>query len=393
MGEGGTLAGIRVLDFCWIGAGALVTKALAELGADVIRVESRTRPDNLRVTPPFRPGTEGGLEASGYFASRNPGKRSFALNMRHPDARGIALDLAARCDIVTSNFRPGVMERWGMSYEEVRAVNEAIIYLVMPMQGSDGPHAGFIGFGSTIAALSGLVHLSGVPGRIPVGTGTHYPDHVPNPGHALVGLLAALLHRRRTGEGQLVELSQLESTVNVIGPAVLAVSAGVPVERSGDRMAGVVPRRAFATADGSWVVIACRTDEQRKALASALDIEMPADREEAAEAMVAEAVARLDCPSLLDSLHGAGVPAERVNSSRDILADRRLVERGFWYEVDHPVIGTMPMFRLPFRSEGGRTSTPSRPPLLGEHTWEVASSLLGMDRGDFDRLTEEGVLE
>jgi benzylsuccinate CoA-transferase BbsF subunit len=392
MGDSGPLDGIRVLDFCWIGAGALVTKALAELGADVIRVESRTRPDNLRVTPPFRPGTEGGLEASGYFASRNPGKRSFALNMRHPDARAIALDLAGRCDIMTSNFRPGVMERWGMSYEEVKAVNEAIIYLVMPMQGSDGPHAGFIGFGSTIAALSGLVHLSGVPERVPVGTGTHYPDHVPNPGHALVGLLAAIFHRSRTGEGQIVELSQFESTVNVIGPAVIAESAGIPVERDGDRMAGVSPRRAFATADGAWVVIACATDEQRKALASTLDLDSLADRDDA-DGIVADAVAGFAAEDLLMTLGAAGVPAERVNSSRDVLTDRRLVERGFWYDVDHPVIGTMPMFRLPFRWEGSRVSKPARPPLLGEHTWEVASSLLGMDREEFDRLTAEGVLE
>jgi len=390
MGDNGPLGGIRVLDFCWIGAGALVTKALAELGADVIRVESRTRPDNLRVTPPFRPGTEGGLEASGYFASRNPGKRSFALNMRHPDARAIALGLATRCDIVTSNFRPGVMERWGMSYEEVQAVNKAIIYLVMPMQGSDGPHAGFIGFGSTIAALSGIVHLSGLPGRVPVGTGTHYPDHVPNPGHALVALLAAIFHRSRTGEGQVVELSQLESTVNVIGSAVIAESAGVPVERDGDRMASVFPRRAFATADGAWLVIVCRSDEQRKALASALEIDTLADGDEAAD--VAGAVARLGAEDLLRTLRAAGVPAERVNSSGDILTDPRLVERGFWYDIDHPVIGTMPMFRIPFRWDGSRASSPGRPPLLGEHTWEVASSLLDMDRAEFDRLTGEGVL-
>src|SRR5262249_49273024 len=132
------------------------------------------------------------------FASRNTGKRSFALNMSHPKARAIALDLARRCSIMSNNFRPGVMDRWGLDYAAVAAVNPSIIYLAMPMQGSDGPHRDFIGFGSTIAALCGLVDMAGLPGRPPLGTGTHYPDHVPNPGHALVALLAAVYHRIRT---------------------------------------------------------------------------------------------------------------------------------------------------------------------------------------------------
>lgn len=219
MSENGPLVGLRVLDFAWIGAGALVTKALAELGAEIIRVESRARPDNLRSSPPFRPGTSG-LDASGYFASRNPGKKSVALNMKHPKSREIALALARHCDVFTSNFRTGVLERWGMSYDDMREVNPRIVYLAMPMQGRDGPHRDYVGFGSTIAALAGLVHASGVPGRPPVGTGTHYPDHVPNPGHALVAVLAAIYRQQRTGDGQLVELSQLESTVNVVGQAV-----------------------------------------------------------------------------------------------------------------------------------------------------------------------------
>ncbi len=403
MPDEGPLKGLRILDFCWIGAGALVTKALAELGADVIRIESRTRPDNLRLAPPFRPGTEGDLEGSGYFASRNPGKRSFALNMRDLEARRIALKLAARVDVVSSNFRPGVMERWGMSYEDVKAVNEAVVYLTMPMQGHDGPHSGFIGFGSTIAALSGLAYLSGHPDRIPVGTGTHYPDHVPNPGHALVATLAALYHRSRTGRGQAVELSQLESTVNVLGPAVLAHAAGVEITRSADRMSGVVPRRAFSCSDG-WMVIAVRTDEQWAAMARVLGsaewiedarFSTAAARDQhstEAEDLVAAALTNRARAETISLLVAAGVPAGPVNSSRDVLEDPTLTARGFWYESEHPVIGSMPMFRLPICTVGGRRDSPSRPPLLGEHTWEVASSLLGMTRVEYDRLVAEEVL-
>ena len=147
----GGLAGIRVLDYCWVGAGAFVTKMLADHGAEVIKIESRVRPDNLRVAPPFKAGVEA-LEASGYFASRNSNKKSFALNMSKPEARAIAYRLATSCSVITSNFRPGVMERWGLSYEDVQRENPEVIYLTMPMQGATGPHAEFVGFGSTIAA-------------------------------------------------------------------------------------------------------------------------------------------------------------------------------------------------------------------------------------------------
>ena len=188
------LAGLRVLDFCWIGAGAFVTRILADLGAEVIKVESRSHPDNLRLSGPHKAGAKP-LESSGYFASRNTSKKSIALNMSHPRAREIALRLAARCSIVSNNFRPGVMEKWGLGYDDVAAANPSVIYLAMPMQGSSGPHRDYIGFGSTIAALCGLTTMAGRPGRAPIGTATHYPDHVPNPGHALVAVLAAVLHR------------------------------------------------------------------------------------------------------------------------------------------------------------------------------------------------------
>jgi benzylsuccinate CoA-transferase BbsF subunit len=391
---------MRILDFCWIGAGALVTKALAELGAEVIRVESRSRPDNLRFTPPFPPGKDG-LEASGYFASRNPDKKSFALNMRTPRGRQIALELAAECTVVTSNFRPGVMERWGLTYEDVRRVNPEVVYLVMPMQGSDGPHKSFIGFGSTIAALSGLVALSGEPGRLPVGTGTHYPDHVPNPGHALVGLLAAEFHRARTGRGQRVELSQLESTINVIGPAFLAASLGVDVGADGNRAPGLVPRGVYKTADDRWVAVACAGDDHWASLVRAFvpDGHVPhptvAEREAevaAVDAAVARWVAELDRDDVLKRLDEAGVPSGAVNDSADVLSDQRLDSRGFWHEIEHPVIGHMPMFRLPFVLEPGGRGPMTRPPLLGEHTWEIASEVLGFDRDTYERLVDEEVL-
>lgn len=396
------LRGLRVLDFAWIGAGALVTKALAEMGAEILRVESHARPDNLRMTPPFRPGTDG-LEASGYFASRNPGKKSVALNMKHPKARSLALRLAAQCDVFTSNFRPGVLERWGLAYDDVRAVNDAIVFLVMPMQGMDGPHKDFIGFGSTIAALAGLVHPSGLPDRQPVGTGTHYPDHVPNPGHALVALLAAVYHQRRTGEGQLVELSQYESTVNVMGPGVLQGSLGETPPPLGNQQPGVAPRGAYRCADGGFVVVACHTEDQWSALTEALEhkewladprfatlARRTANADELDRLLAAEIACRT-AGDVLAVLAGVGVPSAKVNDSRDLLADPRLAARGFWQDVEHPVIGTMPMFHAPIRFGDADRADMTRPPLLGEHTREVAADLLEIDEAEYEALVDEGV--
>src|SRR3977135_597221 len=265
------LGGLRVLDFCWIGAGAFVTRIVAEVGAELIKVESRTHPDNLRLSGPHQPGAKP-LEGSGYFASRNTSKKSIALNMSHPQARQIALTLASRSSIVRSNFRPGVMDQWGLGYGEVVAVNPSVIYLAMPMQGSSGPHRDYIGFGSTIAALCGLVSMAGRPGRPPLGTGTHYPDHVPNTGHTLVAVLAAAFHRARTGEGQQIELAQIESTVNMVGPSVLACAAtGALPQTNGNRRSGAVPRGVFPCAgEDVWCAIEANDDRDWQGVVDAL---------------------------------------------------------------------------------------------------------------------------
>jgi benzylsuccinate CoA-transferase BbsF subunit len=397
------LQGIRVLDFCWVGAGALVTKLLAEHGADVIKVESRARPDNLRVAPPFRPGSSG-LDASGYFASRNNDKQSLALDMRRAIGREFAREIASKCDVVTNNFRPGVMERWGLDYETLRSDNPSLVYLSMPMNGSDGPDRNAIGFGSTIAAQAGLVYLSGRPDRPPVGTGTHYPDHIPSPGHALVAVLAALLHRDKTGTGRMIEISQLESTVNTIGPAILAASRGERPERNGNRIPGHHPSGTFhCSGEDQWIAIAVRNDEEWQQLATALSPELAldprfltADRRAAAEDELERRIDALtrdrDRDRLASDLEARGVPVAPVASSKDILLDQHLSARGFWRELQHPVMGTITMPAAPFQGRAGRTGPQRSAPLLGEHTREVMTSLLGLSDAEVDALVDDKVL-
>jgi benzylsuccinate CoA-transferase BbsF subunit len=398
------LAGLRVLDFCWIGAGAFVTRILADLGAEVIKVESRTHPDNLRLSGPHQPGAKP-LEGSGYFASRNTSKKSIALNMSHPRARQIALTLASRCSVVSNNFRPGVMEKWGLGYGEVAAVNPSVIYLAMPMQGSSGPNRDYIGFGSTIAALCGLVSMAGRPGRPPLGTGTHYPDHVPNPGHALVAVLAAAFHRARTGEGQQIELAQIESTVNMLGPSVLACAAtGVLPQTNGNRRAGAVPRGVFPCAgEDVWCAIEANDDRDWQGLVDALgapewmrDDELKTlpgreARQDAIETRLAQETGRYSAAELVARLQAQGVAAAKVATSADVTSDPQLLARRYWHHVPHAEMGSVLVNLPPFRAVGEERVAPGPPPLLGEHTFEVASELLGFDETECRRLMDEKV--
>jgi benzylsuccinate CoA-transferase BbsF subunit len=409
------LAGLRVLDFCWIGAGALVTQTLALHGAEVIKIESRARPDNLRVAPPVRPGTSG-LDASGYFASRNASKKSFALNMSHPAAVAVARRLARASSVVTSNFRPGVMERWGLSYQELSAGQPDLIYLTMPMQGATGPHSRYAGFGSTIAALSGLVAPSGLPGRVPVGTGTHYPDHVPNPGHALVALLAALVHRNRTGRGGRIELSQFESTTGLLGPAVLrySVTGNQPSAR-GNRVPWSAPHGVYpCLGDDTWIAISASTEVQWAALSGVLARSEPGgdgepgedlaadprfagldsrrEHEDALDGMVAARTARWDRWELMGRLQAAGVPASVVETTGDVFDDPVLAARRYWQVLEHPVMGPVRTASAPHLWNGQPVSPASAAPLLGQHTEEISRDLLGLSADEYRQFVADGVL-
>lgn len=398
------LSGVRVLDLTWVGAGPIATKLLAEFGAEVIKVESRTRPDPLRRTPPFAPGTEE-LERSGYFADRNVGKKSISIDLNHPSSRDLVLRLAAISDVCAQSFRPGTMEKWGLGYEDLVTVRPDLIYLAMPMQGETGPHASFSGFGATLVALCGLHELCGYPDREPVGTGTNYPDHVPNPLHAAVAVLAALIHRRRTGEGQRIELSQLESTLNVIGPGIEKAAIHEPPHRNGNRIPHATPHGVFPTAgDDRWIAISVMSDAQWLALAEACGIARFQDptlstlaarkrHEDEIEGLLTAWTAVQDSAVLAERLQRRGIAASPVRNAGDLLAESSdLRARGAFEWLEHPVMGrtvyTAPTARL--------SRTPGRlgsaAPLLGEHTESVLLETLGMDVEEFNELRNTGVL-
>ncbi|WP_435070350.1 CaiB/BaiF CoA transferase family protein [Amycolatopsis thermoflava] len=401
----GPLRGVRVADFTWVGAGPFLTKPLADHGAEVIKVESRTRTDVIRSMAPFAGGVPG-VNRSGYFANRNSSKRSICLDLRHPVGRELALRLIAASDIVANNFTPGTMERLGLGYRAACAVRPDVIYLDMPMQGVSGPHRDFRGYGLSIAAAGGLLGLSGYPDRAPVGTGTNYPDHVPNPLHGAIAVLAALRQRRRTGRGQYIELAQLESTVNSIGPAILAAGAGLDVRRAGNADEVAAPHGVYRCAgEDRWCAIAVVTDEQWRGLVRVLGYPdwarspelCTGDGRRAAGALLdkalGEAVRDRDAGELADALAAAGVPASAVNDAADLLhRDPQLAARKHWVTLRHAEMGESVYDGIPYRLSAtpGRLRSPA--PLLGAHTRAVCTELLGLTGAEYDRLREQGVI-
>jgi benzylsuccinate CoA-transferase BbsF subunit len=399
------LNGIRVADFSWVGAGPFLTKPLADHGADVVKVESRTRVDPIRSMAPFRNGVKG-IERSGYFANRNTSKRSICLDLKDPRGRELALRLIAVSDVVVNNFSPGTMDRLGLGYEAARKVRPDVVYLEMPMMGTEGPHRDCRGYGLTIAAAGGLLGLTGYRDRPPVGTGTNYPDHVPNPLHGAVAVLAALRKRRRTGQGEYIELAQLESTVNAIGPAIVAAAAGQTVRPTGNDDDSAAPHGVYPCAGADrWCALAVFGDEQWAATRLVLSAVNWTDHQQfdtgegrrkarpELDRLVARAAEGWDADRLAAELTARGVAASPVQHADDLVRDdAQLRARDHWVTLDHPVMGPSVYDRTPYRFSAtpGCLRTPA--PLLGADSRAVCTQLLGMPDQTYEALEQQGVV-
>ncbi len=262
------LAGIRIADFSWVGVGPLATQTLGFLGAEVVHVESSTRLDGLRNSGPRRGE---GPDAGSYFANFNREKLGMTLNLHAPGARDIALRLARESDVLVESFRPGFMASVGVSYEDVRAVNPGIIMMSCSMEGAAGPHAGFRGFGLTLQSTVGFTHFTSWPDRPPVGTGTAYTDWFAA-NVAASFLLAAIEHKRLTGEGQYIDLSQLEACTWALDAELLRFTAtGVAGVALGNRHPEMSPHGVFpCQGTDQWIALACRDDSDWKRLAATI---------------------------------------------------------------------------------------------------------------------------
>lgn len=405
------LEGLKVLDLSWVVAGPLIGRALADFGAQVVRVESSVRVETARMMQPFHGGVQD-REGSALFGNCNAGKLGIALDLKSDEGRQVVRDLVGWADVVVESFSPGQLRKWGLDHDTLAADNPGLIMVSTSIAGQDGPWSTLAGFGNVGSSLSGFQHLVGYPDRLPMGTFGPYTDYV-GPRLALVTLLAAIEHQRRTGEGAYIDVAQVEAGIFFLSPQVAHHGLdGTIAERHGDRDLQHAPHGVFPCAaeggavDGKdrFVAIAVRDSAEWQALASAMgrdDLAARADLRDvegrrAAEPEIEEAVGAwtsgLVAGEVERRLQAVGVPAHLAVASADYPHDEQLAHRGHLVEIEHPVHGRTFV-------EGPRyllSETPGRPrsaaPSLGQHADTVLRDLLGYDDDRIHTLHDEGIL-
>lgn len=398
----GAFAGLKVADFAWVGVGPLIAKGIADHGATVVHVESGTRPDVLRLIGPFKDG-EAGLNRSHFQANFNTSKLGLALNLSKQEGREIARRLIDWADVVVESFTPGTMQRFGLDYDTLARDHPDLVMLSTCMRGQTGPEAGYSGFGNQGAALAGLIAITGWPDRAPVGPWGAYTDFIA-PRYGVAALAAAILHRKRTGEGQHIDLSQIEAGIQFGEPLVLdyTVNGRVAGPIGHDSPYGC-PHGVFATAgEERYVAIAVQSDAQWLGLCDALDWrgearEWSQGEREARRAEIHErlkkACAAQDCFILGEGLRDAGVPAHAVARPTDLYDDPQLAHREFFVTLEHATIGASPFDGLATRFSRAKVGPMSAGPRLGEHAEQVLRDILGFSDAEIETYRAAGVLE
>lgn len=404
------LAGIRVLDMTAFWAGPSSTHVLAMLGAEVIHLESTTRPDGTRLIAGVPMTEDQWWERSPIFAALNTNKKSVTVNFQTERGLELVRKLIASCDVVVENYTPRVLDQVGLDYEAVTAIRPDVIMVRMPGFGLTGPWRDHAAFAYVIEDASGLTWLTGHPDQNPV---EPYTIGDPNAGlHALNGLLLALEHRRRTGEGMLVESAMVEAAINIAAEQVIEHSAyGALLSRVGNRGPVSAPQNLYQTSEpdeyggtDSWVAVAVATDQQWFALCVAVDRPDWAAAEEFATAEGRRAQHdRIDeylspwCrqrtgDEVVEALWPAGVPVAKVMQPHRQAELPQLRARGFFETVEHPVGGSARYSTLPLRfSDFGQRFHRRPAPLLGEHNREVLAGL-GLTDSEIASLTEAEVI-
>ena len=395
--------GVKVADFSWFGVGPLIAKGLADHGATVVHVESENRLDMLRMAPPFKDGIRD-VNRSQFFADFNSSKLGITLDLASEGGRSLARKLAGWADVVIESFTPGTMERHGLDWETLREGRRDLVMLRTCMRGQTGPEAAYTGFGMQGSALSGLHGVTGWPDRAPCGPHGAYTDFI-NPRFGLAAVAAALHERTRSGEGQLIDLSQVEAAIHFVAPLVLDYAVnGRVAPPAGHDSRTACPHGVYAVGGVErYIAIACETAEQWRALRDLAGLEgfggteldsfegRRAARERIDEALRAWCAGE-DGHALAAWLKAAGVPASAVLRPSDLYADAQLAHRGFFVTMEHPVMGPTPYDGLAtiFSETPGVLSKAA--PLLGEDTHYVLTELLGVSADELAEFAAAGAL-
>ncbi len=405
----GPLSEIRVLDLSRILAGPWASQILADLGAEVIKVERPGSGDDTRTWgPPYLKDAQGkDTDTAAYYLACNRGKRSLTLDLSKAQGQEIARRLAVRSDILLENYKVGGLAKWGLAYGDLEPLNPGLIYCSITGFGQTGPYAGRAGYDYLIQAMGGLMsitgHDDGEPGGGPLRVGVAIAD-IMSGMYAAIAVLAALVHRQGSGEGQYIDLALLDSQVGFLAnQAQNYFTSGNPPGRVGNTHPNVVPYQVFEAADGH-LVIAVGNDGQFARLCALLGLEeLARDERFAGNAgrvrhrgelipRLAEVLRRRPGAEWLEALEHLGVPAGPINAIDQVFADPQVRHRGMKIELDHAEAGPIPLVASPLKLSRTPVAYQRPPPLLGEHTDEVLREALGLDTAAIARLRRDKVI-
>jgi crotonobetainyl-CoA:carnitine CoA-transferase CaiB-like acyl-CoA transferase len=401
-GPSNALNGIRIIDLSMGWAGPLACRHMADLGADVIKIESCERFDWWRsweATPEWI--ADNGAEKSTAFNTVNRNKRNVTLDLNHPRGRSLLMQLVKGANAVVENYSAGVLPKLGLGYDVFREANPEIILMSMPAFGSTGPWREFRAYGSTVEHSSGLPHLNGMEADPPTMLHVAYGDACGGL-NGSAALLVALRHQAKTGKGQFVDLSQTEGLFPLAAHGILefAASGQAPV-RQGNRSQQVVPQGVYPCAgEDNWIVIQAFDEQQWRALQKATDglLDSFGDRTDRfarlndLDDQISTWTRAQEASALMVSLQKAGVPAAATHTPEAILNDPHLNERGFWQWMDRTVVGHQPNPSPPYRTADSPITLSAPAATLGQHNREVLGQELGLSDQDLEELTDLGII-
>jgi len=405
----GPLAGVRILDLSRVLAGPWATQLLADLGADVIKVENPQGGDETRAWgPPYLKDSDGAeTTESAYFLSTNRGKRSLAIDITTSDGQNLIRELASQSDVLVENLKVGGMKRYGLAWDDLAPLNRRLIFCSVSGFGQSGPDAARAGYDAMIQGMGGLMSITGLPDGEPGGgpqkVGVAVADLLAGM-YAVSAILAALYERERSGVGQHIDLALLDTQVAGLANQALGfLVSGRSPRRRGTAHPNIVPYQAFATADG-YLMLAIGNDRQFAAFCGLAGLsELATDPRFATNAarvdhrdllvpQVAELLKRRETRHWLNELATASIPCGPINDIAQAFAEPQVVHREMHLTLPHPSAGTAPGVRNPIRFSRTAIEYLRAPPLLGQHTSEVLAERLGLDEAEVQGLRQRHVV-
>jgi len=405
----GALSHLRVLDLSRVLAGPWAGQILADLGADVIKVERPGSGDDTRAWgPPFLKDAQGeNTSEAAYYLAANRNKRSVAIDFTQPEGQRLVRELAARSDIVIENFKVGGLAAYGLDYESLKVVNPKLIYCSITGFGQTGPYAKRAGYDFMIQGLGGLMSLTGRPegaeGAGPVKVGVALTDILTGL-YSTVAILAALAHRDQEGSGQHIDMALLDVQVACLAnQAMNYLTTGIAPRRLGNAHPNIVPYQDFPTADGDFILTVGNDGQFRKFAEVAGqpqwadDPRFATNKQRVAHRaelipLIRQATVFKTTGEWVSQLERAGVPCGPINDLAQVFQDPQVQARGLAVSLPHALAGSVPQVASPIRLSGTPVEYRSAPPLLGEHTETVLAQVLGLDSAGIQRLREAGVL-